>query len=156
MQSPFHGSPVADALVAARPLEAAAGGLARLLGIGSEAGVRDLTTAARQAWMAAHADGVARLVATLPVACLATEMQDNTAHGRERLHLAASRWMEKRGCGPNDGLVPVASALIPGAARLVLPGSHIATVASGPGRDPVAMLKAGLAALVSAGRPPAA
>jgi len=156
MQSPFHGSPVADAVVAAKPLEAAAGGLARLLGIGTEEGVRDLTTGARRLWMAAAAAPVARLVAALPVACLATALDEAHARGRERLHLAAARWMEKRGHGPNDGLVPVASALIPGARHIVLPGSHIATVSGGPGRDPVAMLRAGLEALFSAVPRPAA
>jgi hypothetical protein len=156
MQSPFLGSPVADALVAMKPLEAAAGGLARVLRIGTEQGVRDLTTAARRAWMEHHAVEVAAVLAALPVACLATEVSEGSARGRERLHLAAARWMDKRGHGPNDGLVPVASALIPGARQVVLPGSHIATVSSGAGRDPVAMLKAGLAALFSAARPPAA
>ena len=61
--------------------------------------------------------------------------------------------MEARGAGPNDGLVPVASALIPGARQVVLAGSHIATVSRGPGRDPVALMRAGLAALVSAAPP---
>lgn len=149
MQSPFHGSPVADAVMGNGALGAAAGGLARLLRIGSGDGVRDLTIAARRAWMAAQADSVARLVATLPVACLATVLEEGGARGRERLHLAAARWMEKRGHGPNDGLVPVSSALIPGARHLVLPGSHIATVTRGAGRDPVALLRAGLRALVS-------
>lgn len=156
MQSPFYGSPVADAVLAAKPLEAATGGLARLLRIGSGEGVKDLTTAARRLWMAAAAEPVARLLAALPVACLATELKDGAAHGRERLHLAAAPWMEKRGHGPNDGLVPVDSALIPGARHVVLPGSHIAAVSRGPGRDPVALMRAGLAALVSAARPPAA
>jgi hypothetical protein len=155
MQSPFYGSPVADVVIGAKPLEAAAGGLARLLRIGSGQGVRDLTTAARRNWMAAAAEPVARLVAALPVACLATALAPGTARGRERLHLAAAQWMEKRGYGPNDGLVPVDSALIPGARHLVLPGSHIATVSRGPGRDPVAMMRAGLQALFSAA-PPAA
>jgi hypothetical protein len=155
MQSPFYGSPVADLVIGAKPLEAAAGGLARLLRIGSGQGVRDLTTTARRTWMAAAADPVARLVAALPVACLATALAPGTARGRERLHLAASQWMEKRGYGSNDGLVPVDSALIPGARHLVLPGSHIATVSRGPGRDPVAMMRAGLEALFSAA-PPAA
>ena len=77
------------------------------------------------------------------------------ARGRERLHLAAAQWMEKRGHGPNDGLVPVASALIPGARHVILPGSHIATVSRGPGRDPVALMWAGLDTLFSAERRPA-
>jgi hypothetical protein len=156
MQSPFFGSPVADAVVGSRPLGAAAGGLARLFRIGSGEGLRDLTTAARHAWMEDRREAIAALLAALPVACVATALEDGAARGRERLHLAAAQWMEKRGCGPNDGLVPVASALIPGAAHVVLPGSHIATVSGGAGRDPVAMLRAGLAALVSAGCPPAA
>jgi hypothetical protein len=147
MQSPFYGSPVADVVVGAKPLEAAAGGLARLLRIGSEQGVRDLTTAARRAWMAAAEAPIQRLIAALPVACLATALREGEAHGRERLHLAAAHWMEKRGCGPNDGLVPVDSALIPAARHVVLAGSHIASVSRGPGRDPVAMMRAGLAAL---------
>ena len=54
MQSPFYGSPIADVVVGAKPLEAAAGGLARLLRIGTKEGVRDLTTSARRAWMAAR------------------------------------------------------------------------------------------------------
>lgn len=155
MQSPFHGSPVADVVVGAKPLEAAAGGFARLMRIGSEQGVRDLTTSARRNWMAAAEAPIRRLLAAVPVACLATVLAPGTARGRERLHLAAAQWMEKRGHGPNDGLVPVDSALIPGARHVVLPGSHIASVSRGPGRDPVAVMRAGLEALFSAA-PPAA
>ncbi len=156
MQSPFFGSPVADAVLAAKPMEAATGGLARLLRVGSGEGVKDLTTTARCLWMAAAREPIARLIATVPVACLATRLQEGQARGRERLHLAAAQWMERRGCGPNDGLVPVDSALIPGARHLVLPGSHIATVSRGPGRDPVALMRAGLEALFSAQTRPAA
>ena len=68
--------------------------------------------------------------------------------------IPATLWLNLRSYSYAE--VPVASALIPGARHLVLPGSHIATVAGGPGRDPVAMLRAGLAALLSAARPPAA
>ncbi len=147
MQSPFYGSPVADVVSGAKPLEAAAGGLAKLLRIGSEQGVRDLTTSARRSWMAAAEAPIRRLLAALPVACLATALEEGKARGRERLHLAAAQWMEKRGYGPNDGLVPVNSALIDGARHVVLPGSHIASVSRGPGRDPVALMRAGLDAL---------
>ena len=51
----------------------------------------------------------ARLLAAVPVACLATELKEGSARGRERLHLAAAQWMERRGHGPNDGLVPVST-----------------------------------------------
>lgn len=147
MQSPFFGSPIADLVIAAKPLEAAAGGLARLLRIGSGDGVRDLTTSARRAWMLAADAPIRRLLDALPVACLATAVTEDHAQGRERLHLAAAQWMEKRGYGPNDGLVTVDSALIPGARQILLPGSHIASVSRGAGRDPVAMMRAGLEAL---------
>ena len=103
--------------------------------------------ASLRAWMAAAEAPIRRLVAALPVACLATALEDGQARGRERLHLAAAQWMEKRGYGPNDGLVPVDSALIDGARHVVLPGSHIASVSRGPGRDPVAVMRAGLDAL---------
>jgi hypothetical protein len=156
MQSPFHGSPVADAVLAAKPMEAATGGLARLLQLGSGEGVKDLTTGARRLWMAAAAEPIARLLAAVPVACLATELKEGSARGRERLHLAAAQWMEKRGHGPNDGLVPVSSALIAGARHVVLPGSHIAAVSRGPGRDPVALMRAGLDALFSEANRPGA
>lgn len=156
MQSPFYGSPVADAVMENQALGAAAGGLARLLQIGSGDGVRDLTVAARRGWMEMRREAVAGVLASLPVACLATVLSEATARGRERLHLAAAQWMEKRGWGANDGLVPVDSALIPGARHLVLPGSHIAAVSRGPGRDPAGMLRQGLALLFSAATPPAA
>jgi hypothetical protein len=145
MQSPFYGTPLADLVPGLTGAEAGTRALARLLGIGSGEGVLDLTTARRRAWMDSHAEAIARLVARVPVGCLATEIAPGQVSGRERLHLLAARWLAARGAGPNDGLVPVASALLPGARHLVRPGSHIATVSTGAGRDPVAMLREGLA-----------
>lgn len=146
LQSPFLGSPVADAVVARRPLAAASIALARMLRIGSGEGLRDLTTAARQAWMAAHARQLAEILKQVPTVCVATEITPNV-RGRERLHLAAARWLEQQGAGPNDGLVPVSSALLPGARHLRASGSHIAGVSQGRGRDPVALLVHALAML---------
>ena len=118
LQSPFFGSPVADAVLGARPLAAASVGLARLLHIGSGEGLHDLTTASRQAWMATHARGIAEAMKRVPTVCVATELKPGGVRGRERLHLASARWLEKLGVGPNDGLVPVTSALLPGARHL--------------------------------------
>lgn len=146
MQSPFLGTPVAELVHRVKGARSATRFFSRLLGIGSGEGVPDLTPARRAAWMEAHAARIAALVARLPVACLATEIGGALA-GRERLHGMAARWLEQRGAGPNDGLVPVASALLPGARHLVLRGSHIATVSRGGARDPIAMLRAGLALL---------
>jgi hypothetical protein len=61
--------------------------------------------------------------------------------------------MEEKGAGPNDGLVPVASTRLPGARHQVFPGGHRALVAAGPGRDPVAFLRAQLAALLEVATP---
>ncbi len=149
IQSPFLGSPVADALVASRALHRAAGLAVKALRLGSGAGLRDLTTPARQGWMDAHAAQVAALTARLPVLAVGTFL-DEAATGRDRRHLPLARWVAKR-AGPNDGLVPVASALLPGARHLVLPGAHRTLVAAAPGRDPVGQLRLMLARLLGAG-----
>jgi hypothetical protein len=44
--------------------------------------------------------------------------------------------------------VPVASTTLPGARHAVLPGGHRALVASGPGRDPIELLRAELGRLL--------
>jgi hypothetical protein len=144
LQSPFLGSPVADALVAARPLHRAAGGILRRLGLGGGEGLHDLTTAARADWMGANAAAVAALMQRLPVLCCATRLEARTAQGPDRRYLPLARWVERRGGGPNDGLVPVASALLPGARHLLRPGAHRALVSTGKGRDPVGALRQAL------------
>ena len=140
IQSPFYGSPVADFLVAAAPLRATVTGSLRLLRTGSGAGLRDLTTAARQDWMRAHAAPLAKLVDLIPVVCCATRVSEATV-GPDRRYLALARWMERQGFGPNDGMVPVSSALLPGARHVVLNGGHRGTVSKGRGRDPVGLLR---------------
>lgn len=144
-QSPFFGSPVADALVAAGPLHRAAGGTLRALRLGDGEGLRDLTTASRTAWMRTHAEAVAELPQRLPILCCASRLEPETARGPDRRYLPLARWVERRGGGPNDGLVPVASALLPGTRHLVLSGGHRALVATGPGRDPLGALRQALA-----------
>ena len=70
----------------------------------------------------------------------------SACRGRDRAYAAVGAWLARM-AGPNDGLVPVDSAFIPGARHVLLPGSHIASVSRGPGRDPVAVMRAGLEAL---------
>lgn len=141
LQSPFFGSPLADAVVAAPPLRMAAGGALRLLR-GAPAGVLDLTTATRADWMRGHAAEVAALVAARPVLCCATFLDEANAAGPDRVALPLVRWMTRHGAGPNDGLVPVASALLPGARQVVVPGvMHRASVSRGRGRDPVGLMR---------------
>uniref|UniRef100_UPI0022EB65C3 hypothetical protein n=1 Tax=Falsiroseomonas oryzae TaxID=2766473 RepID=UPI0022EB65C3 len=57
----------------------------------------------------------------------------------------------RQGAGPSDGLVPVASTLLPGARHAVLPGGHRALVAGGPGRDPTGLLRREIGLLLDAG-----
>ncbi|GAA0582080.1 hypothetical protein GCM10009416_20640 [Craurococcus roseus] len=141
-QSPFFGSPVADAVAGSRPLH----GLARLgfraLRIGDGEGLRDLTTPVRAAWMRAHANAVADLLRRVPVVTAATRLDAAALGGigRDRAYGIVTRWLERQ-AGPNDGLVAVSSALLPGARQSVDPGGHVALVAAGGGRDPVGALR---------------
>lgn len=142
VQSPFAGSPVADALLGLPPVRQAAGAIVRAFRLGTGEGLQDLTLASRRAWMAA-ARGLAALTAEGRVTCVASVLAAPTAGPADRRYLPLARWVERRS-GPNDGLVPVASALLPGARHLVVPGSHRGLVAAGPGRDPVALLRRAL------------
>lgn len=144
LQSPFHGSPVADAVMGARPLRLAAHHALRATRLGTGRGVKDLTTGVRSAWMAERHAACEALCAQLPVLVAATQIS-----GRGGLYDATlrplARWMEQQGAGPNDGLVPVDSCRIPGARQVLREGGHRALVAGGGGRDPVGALRTLLA-----------
>ncbi|MFC3126388.1 hypothetical protein ACFOD4_15085 [Pseudoroseomonas globiformis] len=148
IQSPFHGSAVADALVRSPRLHGMARWLAVTLHAGSGAGLVDLTSAVRQSWMRENADAIRQLTARIPVLCLGSSLTRETARGPDRRYLPMVRWMEQRGAGPNDGLVSVRSALLPGAQHWVLNASHRALVSSGEGRDPVGVLRDALAEIM--------
>jgi hypothetical protein len=140
LQSPFHGSPVADAVCGQRPLHLAAHHALRALRLGDGEGIRDLTVAVRAGWMAEHAAAVAALAARLPISSLGTVL-DRPEGWHDQAYAPLARWLERIGAGPNDGLVPLASTRLPGARHTTLPGGHRALVADGPGRDPVAVLR---------------
>jgi hypothetical protein len=139
-QSPFAGSPVADAISGSRALRGVALAAFRALRIGDGEGLRDLTTPVRAAWMRAHGEAVAGLLERLPVVTAATALDGKTLRGRDRAYGVLTRWLERR-AGPNDGLVPVSSALLPGARHSLEPGGHVALVSAGGGRDPVDALR---------------
>ena len=140
IQSPFFGSPVADAICAQPALHRAAHHTLRALGLGSGQGLHDLTTTARIAWMTEHADAIAALTRRLPMVTVASEL--TAADGlHDQAYLPLCRWMRARGAGPSDGLVPVASARLPGARQVLLAGGHRSLVAEGGGRDPVGVLR---------------
>ncbi len=139
-QSPFGGSPVADAVAGSRALHGMALAGFRALRIGNGEGLRDLTTPVRAAWMRAHAEAVAGVVRRVPVVTAATVLDGAALRGRDRAYGVAARWLERQ-AGPNDGLVAVSSALLPGARHSLEPGGHVALVAAGGGRDPVGALR---------------
>jgi hypothetical protein len=146
LQSPFLGSPVADALIRRRMLHRAAGGALEALKLGSGQGLLDLTTISRTTWMAEHAEAVAALLARIPVLTAATVLARNCPWP-DRRYLPLAHWVERQ-AGPNDGLVPVSSALLPGAMQVVLPGAHRTLVAEARGRDPVGQLRSLLGRLL--------
>ncbi len=140
IQSPFLGSPVADAVCAQATLHRAAHHALRLLGVGDGAALHDLTTATRARWMAEHAEAIAILTARLPVVAVASQL-GRAADLHDRAYLPLNRWMLARGAGPNDGLVPVESARLPGARQVLLPAGHRSLVAEGGSRDPIGVLR---------------
>lgn len=142
-QSPFLGTPVADLAVQAPPLFGIARVALRLMGSGDAAGILDLTTTARRAWMEAHAEEVARLTARCPVVAVGTDFRPRLRLDRDA-HLAPlALWLREQ-AGPNDGVVPLSSALLPGARHLVRPGSHTALIVRGEGHDPEGALREAL------------
>jgi hypothetical protein len=147
-QSPFLGTPVADVSVEAAPLMGIAKIALPLLGSGDAAGIHDLTTAAREAWMAAHAEAVAELTRRVRVVTIGTDFTPRLRLGRDT-HLAPlALWLRER-AGPNDGLVPVASALLPGARHLVESGSHVALIIRAADHAPEAALERALRAALA-------
>ncbi|MDN3566108.1 hypothetical protein ACFQY5_27270 [Paeniroseomonas aquatica] len=153
LQSPFFGSPVADAVCGRRSLHRAAHHLLRLAGLGGGAGLHDLTTPARAAWMREHAAAIAALVGQVPVVAFGTVL-DPRWRLRDQAYRPFARWMEAQGSGPNDGLVPLASARLPGACFVQSAGGHRALVTRGPGQDPVGVLRRALLAVAATPPPP--
>lgn len=149
-QSPFHGTPLADLLARRRTWHGLSRAALALLGCGDGAGLRDLTVPVRAAWMATHEAAVVALTRRLPVVSAGTVLDPGAARaGRDRAYAVLTTWMG-RVAGPNDGLVPIASTRLPGAARhLESAGGHVALVSRGAGRDPVAALRRALAAALA-------
>lgn len=130
-QSPFHGSPIADLAAGSKPLRTVADPLAKLLG-GSGQSLIDLTVAVRRPYMMKHDDAVRAILGKVPFLAVVTRI-DTPSLTLPTLYMRpAFDWMTAQGI-PNDGLVPVASAIMPGARYIVIPGlDHADTVADNP------------------------
>lgn len=131
LHAPFYGSPIADLAAASKPLRSVADPLASLLG-GSGRSLDDLTVAVRTTYMTERKAAVRTVVDTIPILAVATRI-DAPSFNLPTLYMRpAFDWMAARG-NANDGLVPVSSAVLPGARYVVIPGlDHGDTVADNP------------------------
>jgi hypothetical protein len=114
-QAPFQGSPIADVACMTPKARRIGVSALKLLGADPQA-VCDLTTDARARYLDANATAIAQLLAELPVMCVGTAAAKGLLPSWPTL-----RWMEERGLR-NDGLVPVASTILPGAHYVLLDG----------------------------------
>ncbi len=129
LQAPFAGSPIADLVVEEDWTRGITEPALRALG-GSGQSLDDLTVAARRKYMNKYTQFVESIGKTIPIIVLSTYVESSRA---PTLHFAPShRWLKARGW-KNDGLVPLNSALLPGARYIVLPGlDHTDTIARKP------------------------
>ncbi|MGE0093024.1 MAG: hypothetical protein AB7M05_13620 [Alphaproteobacteria bacterium] len=142
-QAPFHGSPVADRMTRLPGQRLAVVPLFALIG-GSRRSLEDLTTAERQHYLAEHAGAIESLSAELPILSVATYLSDGDPMAGPSVATILRRAVDWRG-EPNDGLVPLASQMLPYARYIVLPGlDHARTITSrafGPRMDRASFIK---------------
>ncbi len=129
LQAPFGGSPVADLIVQKDWTRGIAKPVLRALG-GSGKSIDDLTVDVRTKYMNEYAQYIESIGKSIPIIALATYLDESQTPS---LHMAPThRWMTGNGIR-NDGLVPLSSAILPGARYVVIPGlDHTDPVASKP------------------------
>lgn len=129
LQSPFGGSPVADLIVGEDWTRGITEPVLRALG-GSGKSIDDLTVEVRTKYMNKHSQYIESIAKSFPIIVLATYLDGTRTPS---LHMAPTyHWMKDNGV-KSDGLVPLSSALLPGARYVVIPGlDHTDPVASKP------------------------
>ncbi|KAG2422536.1 hypothetical protein HYH02_015423 [Chlamydomonas schloesseri] len=130
MNGVFGGTPMADLCtnsgLVSSVLEATWGQLLAVLG-GGEAGVlRDMTAAARRAYHAAHGDRIAGVLRRVAVVALVSHYRwpQSAAEAMGLAMLPQRMVMDALGWEPNDGCVPLACQILPGADYVVCEGLH--------------------------------
>jgi hypothetical protein len=119
-QAPFQGSPIADIASGTRRARRLSGAALKLLSADLEA-IGDLRTDRRARYMDQHASEIANVVQDVPVMCVGTVCGSSAAKGSLIPDWPTGRWMASQGLR-NDGLVPVNSAILPGARYVELEG----------------------------------
>lgn len=125
-QTPYYGSPVADYVIMHRLLGDLAGALLFSMG-GTKAAMVNLGTAERDEYLKKNASAIAGITALVPVLTLAT--WKDREPGKFDIALKPLRDMMLEDGIKSDGVVPVDSAVLPGADFVKLGGlDHSVTV----------------------------
>lgn len=117
-QAPFLGSPVADVAMGSMRARKIAGAALKLLSTDAAA-IEDLRTDRRAQYMDDHATRIAQLTAEIPIMCVATVSGSSVLKPTLVPDWPTGKWMDGLELR-NDGLVPVNSAILPGARHVVL------------------------------------
>lgn len=126
LMSPFYGAPITDKVLASPSLSYPSARLLRLMG-GSRETLTDLSAAERARYQAANSGAIAALIREVPFLCVAARKGEDS-WDLDTLLEPFRDYMLALGF-PNDGLVPTASAILPGTPYVVLDGlDHLATV----------------------------
>jgi hypothetical protein len=118
-QSPFMGSPVADVVSGSARARKISRGALKLIGRDLEV-IDDLRTDTRAHYIDQRTAKIAALVRDVPVVCVASTAEKGLG-ASWRPSRPMARWMNTLDL-KNDGLVPVNSAVLPGARYVVLEG----------------------------------
>ena len=125
-QIPFLGTPVADYVIRNRGLDTLLTRFLLHMG-GSIDSMVNLTSADRKAYMAANSAAITAIIGAVPIISVATWKDPDGDNPDTKLKPLRNA-MLKQGL-KNDGLVPVASAILPGTDYIKLPGlDHGATI----------------------------
>jgi len=153
IQTPFFGSEIADAILKRESFSEKAGDLMKKLG-GNRETLSSLGTKTRKDYYGKRKGEIDRVASSIPVLSFATRLNKATPLKPLGDYL--------RGKGlESDGLVPVRSAMLPGAKRVIVDGSdHAMTVFRVPygNMDRIAMTRTLLRMeleLIKANNPPA-
>lgn len=117
-QAPFMGSPIADAASGSTRARKISGAALKVLGA-DMAAIEDLCTDRRTRYMDEHAARIARLADEMTIICVATVSGSSRLKPSLAPDWPTGRWMDGLGL-KNDGLVPVNSAVLPGARHVML------------------------------------